>query len=138
MRIVLIALFLVGLFYLLLPGPTKISDFPPLPGSLKSTEAGDTWQNPNNVAYFSKWWRSDVTAYYRKEYQKLNCPDTGLKIINPFCYLPPIRLNRPPEEAYQYIRDQQQSTYLEEFTYPLRDSIFVNGFEPFDKNGKPF
>jgi len=40
------------------------------------------------------------------------------------------RLNYPPEEAQTIIRDQTRSTYLEEIVHPLRESLFINGFEP--------
>lgn len=127
-KILLIVLFIAGLIYLILPGPTMISDIPALPNSLKSTEPGDTYQNPNNSAYFSNYFRKFVTGYYFNAFKSLSFG--GL--------LPPIKLNHPPEEAFSYIRDQQTSTYLEEYLYPLRDSLFVNGYEPFNQNGKPF
>ena len=41
-----------------------------------------------------------------------------------------MRLNHPVEDAFQYIRDQQESTFLEEYIYPFRESLFVNGYEP--------
>ena len=43
---------------------------------------------------------------------------------------PPISLNYPPEYAKQYIRNEQKGTFLEEYVYPLRESVFVNGYEP--------
>ena len=47
----LAGLFLVGLTYLLIPGPASINDFYLLPGSTKSDLTGDTIQNPNIAAY---------------------------------------------------------------------------------------
>ena len=47
-----------------------------------------------------------------------------------------MRLNYPPESAFTYIKDQTHATYLEEYVYPLRDSLFVAGLEPFE-DGKP-
>lgn len=128
-KIILIIVFLLGLTYILWPGPEHISDFPPLPGSFKSDEPGDTYQNPNNAAYFSNLRRGEVTRFYGDKFSYLNI--FGIKI-------PALNFNHPPEEAFTYIRDQQPSTYLEQFSYPLRDSLFVNGFEPFDLNGKPY
>lgn len=128
-KISLSLLFLLGLVYLLWPGPSAIQDIPALPDSVKSTEPGDTIQNPNVAAYFSNLRRSEVTDYYHQKFAYLNI--LGLPI-------PPLKLNRPPEEAYTYIRDQQASTYLEEYVYPFRDSLYVNGFEPFDLSGKPY
>lgn len=121
--------FILGLVYLVWPGPTHTRDFPPLPDSLKSDEPGDTWENPNNAAYFSNFRRKDVMNFYLDQFSYLNI--FGFKI-------PPLRFNHPPEESFTYIRDQQPSTYLEQLSYPLRDSIFINGFEPFDEQGKPY
>lgn len=117
-------IFLLGLVYILAPGPTKIEDFSPIPNSLKSDEPGDTYQNPNIAAYFSDFDRNAITNFYRDGYK------------NKFIWgiIPPISLNYPPETSKQYIRDQQSSTFLEEYIYPLRGSIFVNGYEPFVEN----
>ena len=52
-------IFLLGLVYLLVPGPSKIEDFPPLPTSTKSALEGDTIQNPNIAAYYSNF-RSNI------------------------------------------------------------------------------
>ena len=120
MKKLLSALFFLGLMYILWPGPNVITDFPPLPGSFKSYFPGDTYQNPNIAAYYSDFERMYVTQYYRNFFEKSNF----------WIFVPTIRLNHAPELAYQYIRDQQESTYLEEFTYPLRVSLFVNGYEP--------
>lgn len=114
-------LFILGLIYVLLPGPASIRNFAPLPDSTKSDLSGDTWQNPNNVAYFSNFDRKFITKFYRNNFAKMHL--FGF-------FLPPIRLNHPPEKAYQYIRDQQESSFLEEYLYPLRESIYVNGYEP--------
>ncbi len=121
----LIILFFIGLVYILLPGPSSINDFSPLSDSVKSQLEGDTIQNPNIAAYFSDFRRVYITKYYQDMFaSKLFL---GIKI-------PPIRLNHPPEEAYRYVRDQQESTFLEEYVFPLRESLFVNGYEPFIEN----
>lgn len=127
LKVIILSIFLLGLTYLLLPGPKSINDIPPLPESLKSKEPGDTTQTPNIAAYFADLRRKEVIEYYKLKFSYLSF--FGFKI-------PPIRLNHPPEEAYNYIRDQQASTYLEQFSYPLRDSIYINGYEPFDEKGK--
>lgn len=118
-RTVVLLIFFLGLVYLFWPGPSSISDFPPIPDSLKSDEPGDTLQVPNLAAYFSQYDRSQITGFYQNYFTKAN-----------FFIIPPIRLNHPPEEAFQYVRDQQMSTFLEEYVFPLRGSIFVNGYEP--------
>ncbi len=114
------------LLYLLIPGPSSIKDFPTLPSSVKSNLEGDTIQVPNISAYFSDNYRSFATNFYKNSYEN--------SVLMP---LLPIRLNYPPEFAYMAIMDQTRSTYLEEYIYPLRDSLYVNGYEPFYENGKP-
>jgi hypothetical protein len=116
------ALFLI---YLLMPGPSSIYDLPDLPNSMKSTLEGDTIQVPNVKGFFSDNYRDFATGFYRSAYQKTT--------LFPF---PPLRLNYPPEYAFTAIKDQTESTYLEEYVYPLRDSLYVNGLEPFDSATK--
>ncbi len=114
-------LFFLSLIYVILPGPTKIEDFPPLNPSLKSNLEGDTIQNPNIAAYYSDFRRDYITSFYKQIFTNLHWFG---KII------PPIALNHPPELAYTYVRDQQESTFLEEYFYPLRESLFTNGYDP--------
>lgn len=114
------------LIYMLWPGPTKISDFKPLPDSAKSTLSGDTVQIPNVSAYFSNNFRDFVVPFYIKNYQESsNFP------------FPPLRLNHPPEYSWEVIKKHTETTYLEELVYPLRDSLFVNGYEIFRPDGTP-
>ncbi|MDO8638486.1 MAG: hypothetical protein Q7R43_02845 [Candidatus Daviesbacteria bacterium] len=122
---ILTTLFIIGLLYIILPGPTSIANFSPLPHSAKSTEPGDTVQSPNIAAFFSFFKRADITEFYRKNYQEL------------FWFgklIPPLTLNYPPEEAKITIRDQLYVTFMEEYVYPLRGAIFVGGYEPFVEN----
>lgn len=114
------------LIYMIWPGPTKISDFKALPQSLKSTLEGDTIQVPNVSAYFSDNFRESVVPFYSRDYK-------GLSHF-PF---PPLKLNHPPEYSWSVIKKHTDSTYIEELFYPLRDSLFVNGFEPFYPDGQP-
>jgi len=114
------------LIYMLWPGPSKISDFPPLPDSTKSNLSGDTIQIPHVSAYFSDNFREFVVPFYRRDYWK----KTNL-------FFPPLRLNYPPEFSWTAIKKHTDSTYLEELVYPLRDSLYVNGLEPFDISGQP-
>lgn len=120
-RALLICLFVLGFIYILLPGPNTVFDFPPLAKSVKSNLDGDTWQHTNIVAYYSDFQRDGITKFYKSFFGK------SLLFGIP---LPFISLNHPPEEAYRYVRDQQESTFLEEYTFPLRETIFVNGYEP--------
>ncbi|MBU1032083.1 hypothetical protein KKE03_04170 [Patescibacteria group bacterium] len=117
---------LLLLIYMLWPGPGKISDFKPLPSSIKSTLSGDTVEIPNVAGYFSDNYRQFVTSFYKSNYWQ--------KTFLPF---PPIRLNHPPEYSWTAIKKHTDSTYFEEFVYPLRDSFYVNGFEPFYENFEP-
>ena len=84
-----------------------------IPGSLQSLEPGDT-ETPLRKAYFTDLTREEVINHYKNE----------------FSYMPTLRLNYPPEEAQTIIRDQTRSTFLEELVHPLRESIYINGFEP--------
>ena len=111
---------------MLWPGPSRISDFKSLPTSDKSQLEGDTIQIPNVVAYFSNNFREFVVPFYLKNYQNLT-----------YLPFPPLRLNRPPEYSWTAIKKHTDSTYLEELVYPLRDSLYVNGFEPFYSDGSP-
>lgn len=109
-----------------MPGPVSINDFPPLPQSSKSDLPGDTWQVPNIAGYFSNNYRKLVVSYYQDNYK-----DSLLVKI------PPLRLNYAPELAYLTVRQYTDSTYLEELVYPLRDSLYINGFEPIQEDGQP-
>lgn len=124
--VLLVLLAVIFLLYLLVPGPRSIDDFGPLPDSSKSTLSGDTVQVPNVSAYFSDNYRDVVIPFYIKSYTK------SAKL--PFSL---VRLNYPPEFAYIAIKDQTQSTYLEELVFPMRESLFINGLEPFEKSGEP-
>ncbi|OGM31253.1 hypothetical protein A2630_04490 [Candidatus Woesebacteria bacterium RIFCSPHIGHO2_01_FULL_44_10] len=101
------------LAYLALPSPA----FPtPPPDSVQSQELGDSEDLTRRRAYFTNYTRQEVLNHYQ----------------NQFGPIPSFRLNYPPEESQTLIRDQTRSTFLEEIVHPLRESIFVNGFEPTD------
>lgn len=124
-KIAFIIFGVVLLGYMLAPGVTNIDNFIALPSSLKSSLSGDTVQVSNVSAYYSNNYRSFVTQFYYDSLKSQSWLPFG-----------PIKINHPPEFAYQYIKDQTQSTFLEEYTYPLRDSLFVNGLEPFEEDGR--
>jgi hypothetical protein len=112
-------------FGLYLFWPLKIVDvksFAIFPGAIRSKLSGDTVQMPNLVGLFSNRYRNFVTNFYKLEFQRLN-----------FMPFPPMVINHPPEDAFAFIKDQTHSTYLEEYLYPFRGSLFVNGLEPFDE-----
>jgi len=109
---------LVISFYLLIPGP-KLPP-PNLPNGLKSTEPGDTTQISRVSAYYTNKQRDEILDFYTSYYSRsrlFNLP------------LPGFRLNHPPEYARQIWVNTKQSYYLEEIVHPLRESLFVNGFE---------
>ena len=108
------------------PGPGKISDFNSLPNSEKSQLEGDTIQIPNVAGYFSNNYRNFAVRFYQQNFYHL--------AILP---LPPYRLNYPPEYSFVAIKKHTDSTYLEELVYPLKASLFVNGFEPFNSDSSP-
>lgn len=111
---------------MLWPGPSKISEFKGLPDSAKSSLSGDTIQIPNVSAYFSNLFRDFVASFYFANYQRVS--------HFPF---PPLKLNHPPEYSWVVIKKPTDTTYLEEFVYPLRDSLYVNGFERNRPDGTP-
>lgn len=113
------------LIYMMMPGPSSVVDFGAFPDSSKSSLSGDTFEIPNVAAYYSNHYRNYVTDFYKTKFES--------KTTLPFS---PIKLNYPPEFAFTAILDQTKSTYLEEYVYPLRESLFVNGFEPFDETTK--
>ena len=124
MKIIFLIFSSLLFIYMMWPAPSSITQFKALPNSDKSDLAGDTWQIPNVSAYFSNNYRDFVIPFYLENYWH----DTSL----PF---PPLRINYPPEFSWTVIKKHTDSTYLEELTYPLRDSLYVNGFEPFNPDG---
>lgn len=124
MKYVFIFFSVLLLIYILWPSPQKISQFSLLPNSAKSTLEGDTIQIPNVAAYFSNNFREFVIPFYFENYQKLH--------LLPF---PPLKINHPPEYSWEVIKKHTDSTYLEEFVYPLRDSLYVNGLEMYYPDG---
>lgn len=107
----------ITLFYLSFPN----FDFPsPPPGALRSQEPGDT-ETPLRRAYFTDYDRGQVMEWYKN--QMSHSSFLGLP-------LPTYLLNYPPEDAQTLIRDQTRTTFLEEIVHPMRESLYVNGFEP--------
>lgn len=116
---IIFRIFAVALLtYMIWPGPSRISDFKPLPNSAKSTLEGDTIQIPNVAGYFSENFRDFVVPFYIKDYKS-----------NSHFPFPPLRLNHPPEYSWVTIKKHTETTYLEELIYPLRSSLYVNGYE---------
>lgn len=111
-----LTVYFAGLIYLLLPSPLP----PPLPEATKSTEPGDTWQNPDQTAYFTQKDRHEVLNFYQQEFAP--------KLFG--ITLPNYRLNYRPEDTAVYVRKYIDSYYLEEVVNPMRESLFINGWTP--------
>lgn len=110
-----VLIFALFVLYLLLPSPK----FPKQPSdSVQSLEEADT-ESPFRRAYFTNYTRDQVVKHYQSQFT------TSLGIP-----LPTYKLNYPPEDAFQLIRDQTRSTFLEEIVQPFGVHLFVNGFKP--------
>jgi hypothetical protein len=109
-------IYILGAIYLVLPSPTT----PDLTDSMRSDEAGDTWQHPDQKGFYTNKARAEVLSEMQNKFT--------VKINN--FVIPSYRLNYRPEETADFVREQVASNYLEEIVYPLRDSLFVNGYEP--------
>ncbi|HLD91985.1 MAG TPA: hypothetical protein VI795_01165 [Patescibacteria group bacterium] len=94
----------------------KSPEFPrELPNSVQSFEPADV-ETPLRRGYYTNLTRQEVIEHYEREFNK------------GFFYV--FRLNYPPEEAQTIIRDQTKSSFLEEIVHPLRENLYINGFEP--------
>lgn len=107
--IILVVINILSILYIISPTP-KVPD---LPNSIKSDLPGDTTQISNVSAYYTNMSRDEVMNFY---YNNFNAPFR-------------IRLNHPPEKAKNIIVDTIQSYYLEELVLPLKESLYINGFE---------
>lgn len=114
-NLLLLGLALISGLYFGIPSP----DFPRQPhDSVQSLEDADA-ETPSRRTYFTNLSREEILAHYEKELQR------GI-----FIPLPTYRVHHPPEDAYTLIRDQTRSVHLPEIIHPIRESLFVNFFEP--------
>lgn len=119
MKKLVIALSLIiyagGLYYLTRPAPA----LPSLDQGFRSNEEGDTVQHPDQSAYYTnRDSRPDILGELQRKF--------NLTTANFLSY----RLNYRPEEVGELVRDQLRSYYLEEVVHPLRESLFINVWEP--------
>ena len=115
-KIFKILFFLFSILLLVYVIPSS-PEFPTqIPNSIQSFEPADV-ETPLRRGYYTNLTRQEVIEHYKKEFNK------NFKVFTP-------RLNYPPEEAQTIIRDQTKSTFLEEIVHPLRESLYINGFEP--------
>ncbi len=115
-KVIILFVYLLGIVYLLPATPPT----PDLIPSTRSTEEGDTIQHPDQRGFYTNLVRKEALEQMQF---KFAFSVLGQKV-------PSFRLNYRTEEAFEMVRDQLQSSYLEEIVYPLRDSLFVNGWEP--------
>ena len=85
---------------------------PPPPGSLTSFAPADTETIYRN-SYYTNYSRAEIINYYKSQFK-----------------WPFFRLNHPPEESQTLVREQTQTSWLEELVHPLKDSLYINGFYP--------
>lgn len=99
----------------------------PPPDSIVSQEPADL-ETPLRRGYFTDYSRQEVLDWYKKQFNHSSF--LGIR-------LPTFLLNYPPENAQTIIRDQTGSTFLQEFTHPFRESVYINGFETKTADGHP-
>lgn len=106
-------LLILSFIYAMLP----LRGFPrPPEGAFQSNEPADT-ESIYRRAYYTNYSRGEIMKHYKERFFS-------------FPGIIQIRLNHPPEDAATVIRDQARSSYLEELVHPLREILYVNGFEP--------
>lgn len=117
LKIILFLFFSLLLVYVISPSP----QFPsPMSDFYLSNEPADT-ETPLRRGYYTNATREEVMSHYINEFKKSSFFNLSFLTY---------RLNYPPEEAQTLVRDQTKSTFLEEIVHPLRESIYINGFEP--------
>ncbi len=108
-------IYLSGIYYLSQPSPL----LPNFDQGIRSDEPGDTWQHPDQAAYYTnRDNRFELLNDLQKKFSSV--------ALAPLTY----RLNYRPEETGELVRDQLRSYYLEEIVHPLRESLFVSVWEP--------
>ena len=121
LKILFVIFSITLLIYLIWPVP----QFPKTLWDFQSSTEGADRESPLRRGYYTNHTREQLTSHYKREF--------GWGIT----------LNYPPEEAQTLIRDQTQSTFLEEIVHPMRESLFVAGNEvrsnpPFEINDKSY
>ncbi len=110
-----LVIYFSGIYYLTRPSP----ELPALANTVRSDEPGDTWQHPDQAAYYtSRDSRPEILGELQRKFD--------LSSLFQFTY----RLNYRPEESFEMVRDQLRAYYLEEVVHPLRESLFINVWDP--------
>lgn len=94
--------------YLALPQP----EFPKMLWDFVASDQPADRETPFRRGYYSNITRDQLMSHYTSEFK------WGIK------------LNYPPELAQTLIRDQTKSSFLQEIVHPMRESLFINGYEP--------
>ena len=110
-------LYALGVYYLTRPAPVV----PDLSDAVQSDEPGDTWQHPDQKAFYTN--RKVRPEILGELQQKFSINDSFTRFFQ-------YRLNYRPEEVGELVRDQLRSYYLEEVVHPLRESLFINVLDP--------
>lgn len=112
-----LTLYLAGSYYLTRSDPV----LPDLDESVRSDEPGDSWQHPDQKAFYT--YRDSRPEILGELQRKFSLLDSW---TNRLAY----RLNYRPEEVGELVRDQLRSYYLEEVVHPLRESMYINVWQP--------
>lgn len=117
MKYLISILILIGLWYVTIPVDSKSAGV-------------------DTSIFYTNDRRGVITKDFYEKFQEQNC--SSFKFFNYFCYIKPFRINHSTILATSYFEPKKKSTYLEEYFYPLRGSVIVNGYEPYDEKGKAF
>lgn len=117
---------LIGIAYLALPN-YKFPD--PPPDAIVSQEPADL-ETPLRRGYFTNLSREETLNWYKKQFDQKQIFGINVKI-------PTLLFNYPPENSATLIREQTESTFLQEFVHPFRESVYVNGDKPTIYKDKP-
>ena len=107
-----ILVYLLGVVYLFPDGPST----PDLVPSTRSTEEGDTWQNPDQKGFYTDLTRKEVIGQMQTKYTYRLFGFT----------IPSYRLNYRPEESFEMVRDQMKTTLFQQ-SYPKTKQFVVGG-----------
>lgn len=99
----------LAFWYLITPTPT-ITD---LTNSVKSDLSDDNFDPTHVSGYFANLSRTEVINFYKANINGLFR----------------IQLNHPPEKSRDIFYYFTKSTYLEEFVFPFKQSLYINGYE---------
>lgn len=113
MKKILLIIFLIfnalALWYLLTPVPALKN----LNNAVKSDLSDDNFDPQHVSGYYANLSRTEVINFYKANFNGLFR----------------IQLNHPPEKSKDIFYYFTKSTYLEEFVFPFKQSLYINGYE---------